>query len=94
MVKVSTAEARNHFSRYLSMVEHHHERIVVEKRGRRIALIIPFTEGAERPDVSPITSLAGLDQAPSRSDSFVGIVTNADIDYRDSRADYLLAKYQ
>ena len=94
MVKVSTAEARSHFSRYISMVENQHENIVVEKRGRKVALIIPFTEGDVRPNVIPGNSLAALDAAPSRSDNFIGIVKKADIDYRESRAAYLLAKYQ
>lgn len=95
MLKISTAEARNHFSRYLSMVEHQHEKIVVEKRGRKVALIIPFADADDRHESSPVTtSLAALDATPSRSDIFVGIVTEADMDYRDSRATFLLAKYQ
>lgn len=79
MVKVSTAEARKHFSRYISMVENQHEKIVVEKRGRKVALVIPFTDGDVRLQLSPGTSLAALDAAPSRSDNFVGIVKEADI---------------
>ena len=64
MVKVSTAEARNHFSRYISMVENQHEKIVVEKRGRKVALIIPFTDGDVRLELSPGTSLAALALLP------------------------------
>ena len=94
MVKVSTAEARNHFSRYIAMVENQHEKIVVEKRGRKVALIIPFTDGDVIHQFSPGTSLAALDAAPSRSDNFIEIVKEADLDYHDSRAAYLLAKYQ
>ncbi len=92
MVTISTAEARNHFSHYISMVEQQHEKIVVEKRGKKVALIIPFAEKSEH-SVSSIFSIAALDALPSQSDRFVGIVKEADLDYRDSRAGHLLAKY-
>jgi antitoxin (DNA-binding transcriptional repressor) of toxin-antitoxin stability system len=74
------------------MVEQQHEKIVVEKRGKKVALIIPFPEKSEHP-VSSILSIAALDALPSQSDRFVGIVKEADLDYRDSRAGHLLAKY-
>lgn len=93
MVKISTAEARSHLSRYISMVELQHEKIVIEKRGRKVALIIPFPDTHVNPEFYKVPSLASLDALPSRSDTFIGIVKEADLDYRNSRTEYLVAKY-
>ena len=93
MVKISTAEARSHFSRYISMVEQQHENIVIEKRGRYVALIIPFPKSSEKMPVESTPSRAAIDALVSRSDSFVGIVREADLDYRSSRSGFLLDKY-
>jgi antitoxin (DNA-binding transcriptional repressor) of toxin-antitoxin stability system len=93
MVRISTAEARSHLSKYISMVEQHHEKIVIEKRGRKVALIIPFPDVGVNTSHRAVPSLASLDELPSRSDKFIGIVKEADLDYRSSRTEYLLAKY-
>jgi antitoxin (DNA-binding transcriptional repressor) of toxin-antitoxin stability system len=93
MVNISTAEARSHLSKYISMVELQHEKIVIEKRGRKVALIIPFPDNDEAISHPAVPSLAYLDALPSRSDTFIGIVKEADLDYRGSRTEYLLAKY-
>jgi antitoxin (DNA-binding transcriptional repressor) of toxin-antitoxin stability system len=75
------------------MVEQQHENIVIEKRGRNVALIIPFPDTGVQTSLSSLPSLAALDALSSRSDNFVGIVKEAYLDYRSSRTDYLLAKY-
>jgi prevent-host-death family protein len=93
MVKISTAEARSHFSRYIAMVEEQHENIVIEKRGRKVAIIIPFPQNQEINPAMLATSLARIDELASRSDSFVGIVKETDLDYRSSRTEFLLEKY-
>lgn len=93
MMKITAAEARSHFSRYISMVELQHEKIVIEKRGRTVALIIPFQDPGANPSLFSAPSLSSLDALPSRSDKFIGIVKEADLDYRSSRSEYLLAKY-
>ena len=93
MVKITTAEARSHFSRYIAMVDQQHENIVIEKRGRNVALIIPFPTSTETVTVVPTPSRAAIDALVSRSDSFVGIIREADLDYRSSRSEFLLGKY-
>ncbi len=93
MVKISTAEARSHFSRYISMVEQQHENIVIEKRGRNVALIIPFPDSGKAVVPLSIPSRSAIDALASRSDRFVGIVREAELDYRSSRSEFLLEKY-
>jgi len=93
MVKISTAEARSRFSKYISIVETQHERIVIEKRGRKVAIIIPFPNIPTNLVLTTVTSLTTLDALPSRVDSFIGIVKETDFDYRNSRTEYLLTKY-
>jgi antitoxin (DNA-binding transcriptional repressor) of toxin-antitoxin stability system len=93
MVKISTAEARSHFSRYISMVEQQHENIIIEKRGRKVALIIPFPNSSEIAPTVLTSSLTAIDALASRSDSFVGIVKETELDYRSSRTEFLLGKY-
>ncbi|MEI6206840.1 MAG: type II toxin-antitoxin system Phd/YefM family antitoxin [Desulfuromonadales bacterium] len=93
MVNITAAEARSHFSRYINMVDQQHEKIVIEKRGRKVALIIPFPDTGVDTSHHAVPSLAALDALPSRSDTFIGIVKEADLDYRSSRTEYLLTKY-
>lgn len=93
MVKISTAEARSHFSRYISMVEQQHENIIIEKRGRKVALIIPFPNSNEITPTILASSRTAIDLLASRCDSFVGIVKESDLDYRSSRTEFLLEKY-
>jgi len=93
MVKISTAEARSHFSKYISMVEQQHENIVIEKRGRKVALIIPFPSSSETAPSMSAPSRKAIDALVSRSDNFVGIVRETDLDYCSSRTEFLLEKY-
>jgi prevent-host-death family protein len=93
MVKITSAEARSHFSRYISMVEQQHEKIIIEKRGRKVALIIPFPDNSETVSHLPAPSRTAIDALASRSDRFVGIVKEADLDYRSDRTEFLLEKY-
>lgn len=42
MKTVGAFEAKTHLSQLLSEVEHYQEEVVIEKRGKKIALLIPF----------------------------------------------------
>jgi hypothetical protein len=75
------------------MVEQQHENIVIEKRGRKVALIIPFPSSSEIAPSMLAPSRRAIDALVSRSDSFVGIVRETDLDYRSSRTEFLLGKY-
>jgi antitoxin (DNA-binding transcriptional repressor) of toxin-antitoxin stability system len=75
------------------MVEQQHEKIVIENRGRNVALIIPFPNSREKMPGVSTPSLATIDALTSRSDSFVGIVRETDLDYRSFRSEFLLEKY-
>ena len=41
---INTAEAKEAFSELINRVSHHHERIILTRRGKEIAAIIPIDE--------------------------------------------------
>ena len=46
---VGVAELKRRFSEYLDRVAQHGERVVVERRGREVAALVPVAELSERP---------------------------------------------
>lgn len=66
---------------------------MIEKRGRKVALIIPFPSNSETALHISTTSRTAIDALASRSDRFVGIVREADLDYLSNRTEFLLEKY-
>ena len=44
MKTVGAFEAKTHLSRLLRQVENHREKIIIERRGKKIAMLIPFEE--------------------------------------------------
>ena len=44
MKTVGAFEAKTHLSRLLQKVENDRERIIIERRGKKVAILIPFEE--------------------------------------------------
>ncbi|MBM4032861.1 MAG: type II toxin-antitoxin system Phd/YefM family antitoxin [Planctomycetes bacterium] len=48
MKRVGAFEAKTHFSQLLDDIEHRHERVVVERRGRPVAVMSPYEQALSR----------------------------------------------
>lgn len=42
MKSIGAFEAKTHLSKYLDQVEHHHQEIVIQRRGKNIARLLPY----------------------------------------------------
>lgn len=58
--KVAVAEAKAHLSELLRVVEERGERIVVERRGRPVAVIGPYDESLDESELNWVDRLDGV----------------------------------
>jgi antitoxin (DNA-binding transcriptional repressor) of toxin-antitoxin stability system len=50
MKRVGAFEAKTHFSQLLDDIEHRHEQVIVERRGRAVAVMSPYGDMLSRDD--------------------------------------------
>ena len=94
MQTANVAQLKAKLSGYLSLVDMKKEEIVIEKRGKPIAVIVPLETFEKSRSTFPADRDA-LEQLPSRLDRFGGILEEEEIDrdYREGREAYLHEKH-
>ena len=93
---VTVSEAKSKFSGIVSMAQFDKEEIIISKRDNPVAVLISYEKYLKQYKKSGETiSTDDIKDLPSVVDKFVGAVSVDDIDenYKDSREDYLKAKY-
>jgi len=94
---VNVVEAKSKFSSLLSRVGVGKEEIIIAKRNKPVAVLIPFEEfqNMKKSARLPITR-EELNALPASIEQFRGILSeeNADLDWKNTREEYLREKYR
>ncbi len=94
---VNVVEAKSKFSSLLSLVGMRKEEVVIAKRNKPVAVLIPFEEFQEMKQNKRLPiSREELDALPASIEQFRGILSeeNADLDWKNTREEYLRDKYR
>jgi prevent-host-death family protein len=93
---VNVVEAKSKFSALLSLVGMGKEEVVIAKRNKPMAVLVPFdTFQRMKENTLPHIDMAAIDALPSTIDRFQGILSDEEIetDWKESREAYLRDKY-
>jgi len=54
MKTISISEARNNFTSVISDISHSHEPVIIERYGKPVATIIPFSQESTKANIYPL----------------------------------------
>jgi len=93
---VNVVEAKSNFSSLLSHVGTGKEEVIIARRNKPVAVLIPFETFQEMKQGNRLPiSRDELDRLPTSFEQFRGILSeeNADLDWKQTRETYLREKY-